>query len=244
MSKNKIKIPEYRLLANELISDILSGKYPVDSVLPGENQLAALRGLSRHTVRESMKLLEQRGLIVRKRRAGSTVVTNEPPDRYNQKVQSVNDLLQYGSASRLQIIHSEEFLIEETVAKSIKQQAGKYCIKMDGIRYQLHDNRPFGYSQIYFPVSSKAKRKQLCDLSQAIRYVTQKLDISRLKMVEQTLTAENASEEIALRLQVKPGTATMKSVRSFYDTRCTLIATAYTWHAGDLFSYSTELTKI
>lgn len=243
-TEQKKRKPRYREVADELTEGILTGKFPLHSILPGENEVAAQYGLSRHTAREAMRILEQNGLITRRRRAGSMVVNDELPTRYNQKVQSVNDLLQYGNASRLQIIGSQEHIMDEHIAQLLQSDAGKPCLKLDGIRYQHHDNRPFAFTEIYFNIPSKATRTRLQDLGRAIKYVTSKLDIPNLRTVEQTLTAENANGTLAKVLELKPGAATLRSLRTYVDIQDKLIAVAYSWHAGDLFSYSTVLTKV
>ena len=237
------KPPLYRQLADELTADILSGRYPVRSILPGENEIAAMRGLSRHTAREAMKLLEQNGLIVRRQRVGSMVVTNNLPVHYNQQIQSINDLLQYGNASRLQIVRSQDFIANLEIANLLNIDPGKACLKVDGVRYQPNDNRPFAYTEFYFNIPSKAKREQLLDLNQAIRYLTAKLNTPNLRIIRQTLTAKNTDKTLAAILKVKRGAATLQSLRTYVDMRDHFIAVAYTWHAGDRFSYSTVLTK-
>lgn len=243
-TEKRKKLPRYRQVADELTAGILSGKFPLNSILPGENDMAANYGLSRHTIREAMRILEESGLITRRRRAGSMVVNNELPTHYNQKVQSVNDLLQYGNASRLRIVRSQEHIMTEDIAQLLQRSAGKACLKVEGIRYQRHDNRPFAYTEIYFDVPSKAMRTQLSDLGNSIKYAASKLDIPNLRSVEQTLTAETADATLATMLELQLGAAVLRSLRTYVDINNKIIATAYSWHVGDLFSYSTILSKV
>jgi GntR family transcriptional regulator len=49
------------------------------AVLPGELDLAARLGVSRHTVRHALGVLTNEGLLRRERGRGTTVVANEPP---------------------------------------------------------------------------------------------------------------------------------------------------------------------
>ncbi|MBX6169773.1 MAG: FadR family transcriptional regulator, partial [Thermobispora bispora] len=46
-----------------LVDRIVSGAYPVDTVLPTEPELCQEFGVSRTVVRESIKLLEAKGLV-------------------------------------------------------------------------------------------------------------------------------------------------------------------------------------
>ncbi len=60
-------------LAAQLREQILRGTYPDGQRLPAERQLAAQNGVSRGTVREALRLLEQGALLIRRRGSGSYV---------------------------------------------------------------------------------------------------------------------------------------------------------------------------
>lgn len=50
-------------LADELVNDILAGRYPPDTPLPSETELAGQSGLSRLTVREAVKALAAKQVV-------------------------------------------------------------------------------------------------------------------------------------------------------------------------------------
>ncbi len=50
-------------LADELVNDIIAGRYPPNSPLPSETELAAQTGVSRLTVREAVKALSARDVV-------------------------------------------------------------------------------------------------------------------------------------------------------------------------------------
>jgi DNA-binding GntR family transcriptional regulator len=222
---------------------IQSGKYPVGSILPGETDVATQFAISRHTARDAMRLLEQAGMITRRRRVGSMVVSNELPMRYNQRIESLNDLLQYSNASRLQVLESSEVALNEAQAQLLRVKPGTPCMSLIGIRYQRHDNRPFAYSEILLPVTLKATRAKMRDPLAAARELTRKVDTPHLQSIEQTLVAESATRKLAGILKIRAGAALLKSMRVYYGSNGRVAATSTTWHAGDLFSYSTTLTK-
>ena len=95
------KIPRYRAIADGLINDIVGKRYAIGSALPAETELCERLQASRHTVREALRILEESGLISRRQGSGSEVIADTPPVRYRQTVDSIEDLLQYGNASRL-----------------------------------------------------------------------------------------------------------------------------------------------
>ena len=235
--------PRYRVVADKLIAGILAGRFPKGSILPGETEVARQFGISRHTARDAMRVLEQAGMITRRRRVGSMVISDELPMRYNQRIQSINDLLQYSNASRLKVFESLEAVLVDGTAALLRLKPGAICMLLKCIRYQRHDNRPFAYSEIYFPTAGAAQRTRMLDPDFATLALLRKVDTPRLGSIEQTLSAESASRKLALLLKLKTGAATLRSNRLYVDTAGKPVAAATTWHAGDLFSYTTTLTK-
>jgi DNA-binding FadR family transcriptional regulator len=60
--------PAYFAVADEIRAKILSGELSQDSYLPPENDFADQLGVTRQTLREAVRLLEQSGLITRGKR--------------------------------------------------------------------------------------------------------------------------------------------------------------------------------
>jgi GntR family transcriptional regulator, transcriptional repressor for pyruvate dehydrogenase complex len=57
--------PAFRAIAADLEQKVLSGELPLGTALPSEQELAARFAVSRSTIREAIRLLEQMGLIRR-----------------------------------------------------------------------------------------------------------------------------------------------------------------------------------
>jgi GntR family transcriptional regulator len=66
--------PLHSQLEVGLRSLIQSGQVPMGAVLPGEHELAAGLGLSRHTIRHALGVLAAEGLLLRERGRGTRVV--------------------------------------------------------------------------------------------------------------------------------------------------------------------------
>lgn len=62
------------IVAEKIRAKITDGSYAVGERLPAEPDFADQLGVSRSTLREGLKLLEGDGLVVRRQRAGTTVV--------------------------------------------------------------------------------------------------------------------------------------------------------------------------
>ena len=70
---NKSSVPKYFQLQTWLQDRIEQGYYGTNEKIPTENELVKLSGLSRATVPQALKNLENDGYIIRKKRVGSFV---------------------------------------------------------------------------------------------------------------------------------------------------------------------------
>jgi GntR family transcriptional regulator len=70
-----LALPLYQQLADELTAGLQKGDYAVGSRIPSEHELAQRYGLGRPTVRQATEVLVRRGLLERRRGAGTFVST-------------------------------------------------------------------------------------------------------------------------------------------------------------------------
>ncbi len=68
----------YAEVASLLAKDIIGGRRVVGSLLPTELELADQYGVSRHTVRAALKVLQELGYISRKKAVGTIVASANP----------------------------------------------------------------------------------------------------------------------------------------------------------------------
>ena len=77
MLNSKSPIPLYRQLADILLANIRSGKYPTGSRIPSENSLAVRYGIGRPTARQATDLLVRKRMLIRKRGSGTFVCKDQ-----------------------------------------------------------------------------------------------------------------------------------------------------------------------
>ena len=75
------KQPRYKSLGQWLREQIVSGKYPADSRVPSEHQIAARFAVSRVTARQAIQFLEREGLLRRIRGSGTYVNRLGPSEK-------------------------------------------------------------------------------------------------------------------------------------------------------------------
>jgi DNA-binding GntR family transcriptional regulator len=236
--------PQYQRVANTLIAQIKAGEYAVDTHLPTERDLCKDFGVSRHTTREALRLLEEKGLITRRQGSGSKVVAIHPPVRYEQNVQNIDDLMQHGNASRLHVLSSA--VLEpgaDEFASQITLQAKTPCIQVRSIRYPRNDARPLALVDVYVAVRSKAQARRLLDLDSAAQEIVSTVDVRKIDRIEQAFGAINVKEAQARLLHVAPSDAVFRIVRHYYDATDRLLVVAHSLYHGMLYTYASTLRR-
>ncbi|SQI44343.1 Pyruvate dehydrogenase complex repressor [Leminorella richardii] len=62
------------VVAEKIAHSILSGQYAAESILPGENELCEIYSVSRTAIREAVKMLTAKGMILARPRIGTRVM--------------------------------------------------------------------------------------------------------------------------------------------------------------------------
>ncbi|MHB8467401.1 MAG: GntR family transcriptional regulator [Acidimicrobiales bacterium] len=94
--------PRYRELADLLLERIVTGKLPVGARVPSEHDLCAEHQLSRGTVREALRCLEELGMISRTR-LGTSVVSPTPVDGYQPSAATPDEIA--NMVERTKLLH-------------------------------------------------------------------------------------------------------------------------------------------
>lgn len=236
--------PYYRRLADFLMDEIKAGRWGIGAVLPTEKDLCESFGVSRHTTREALRQLEHKGLISRRQGSGSTVVASTPPVRYQQNIQTIEDMLQHGNATRLHALQSRELPAESSHYASQVVRLGKApCIWVRSIRYPRNDARPLALVDVYVAARGKVQSRRLLDLETAAQEIVNIVDICKIEHIEQAFSAVSLGEAEAKILHVKAGEAAFQIVRHYYDATDRLLLVAHSLYHGGLFTYASTLRR-
>lgn len=110
--------PLYKQLMHSIRSDITAGAYPAGERIPGEQELCAVYGVSRVTVRKALKEIVREGLLVRRQGKG-TFVAQEKIKRDLGHITSFSDACaQIGQTAHTRLIERKlEAATEDDRAK-------------------------------------------------------------------------------------------------------------------------------
>ncbi|MDV7106387.1 GntR family transcriptional regulator [Vibrio sp. TH_r3] len=143
--------PRYLQIAEELIEQIDSGTLAAGSILPTEGELQKRFGVSRVTIRKSMKVLVDKDLLFRKRGSGTYV---KPPQATHNAIQLngfVEEVSKQGKKPGSKIITFEVIESDVVIAEKLGLCEGEevYSIR----RLRLIDDEPEILEHTYLPVN-------------------------------------------------------------------------------------------
>jgi DNA-binding GntR family transcriptional regulator len=134
--------PRYQQIADTLREEIRRGDHAVGRFLSSEAELTKRFRVSRHTVRDALRVLDELGLIVRRRGAGSIVCNAEIQRHFDQALHSIADLLQYDESSDFHARYTDRLVANQELAGWLSTRLGTECILLHGVRIGRRTRRP------------------------------------------------------------------------------------------------------
>lgn len=165
----------YQEITNQLRHDIITGKYPVNTLFPTENDLVEMFAVSKITIRKAIELLVQEGYLHKQSGKGTTIISNRPFNVLNNAIPFTRLLEKDGVEVKSKIIEvKESATVEQTFA---------YPYVYEITRIYSLNGTPAIYSQHYFSLKEKENLQLLRDDDFSLyRFLYDKnLPISRIK---------------------------------------------------------------
>jgi DNA-binding GntR family transcriptional regulator len=141
--------PRYAQVAQVLAREIREGLHPVGALLPPEPQLCQRFSVSRHTVREAVRLLCGQGLLSRQQGIGTRVLSNQTEKRYVASLSSLRDLMAYTQQTRLKVLGSRQTLADAALAQLLQCPEDERWLEIDTCRYPVESGPPIVHLRIF-----------------------------------------------------------------------------------------------
>jgi len=233
----------YRQVAERLIEDIHNGKFPVGSRLPGELELVDAFGVSRHTVREALRRLEELGLIGRRQGVGTVVLTREPTRSYVQAVRSPAALLQYPEGCLLAVRSVEEIRAGRALARLLQCRTGAAWLHVSCLRRFEDERPPVCWVDLYLLPEYRAIVPRIGRKPGLVHELIQQEHGQQVGSVDVTIMARATTARIAGPLGVEPGSPSLTVVRRYTSPEGRLFLASVSEHPGDRFTYTLSLER-
>jgi GntR family transcriptional regulator len=205
-------VPLYFQVAQHFETAIRSGALKAGARLDNEVELAARLGLSRPTVRAAFLYLANKGMVVRKRGAG-TLVAKERIDRDVELTSLYDDLAAAGRRPVTEVLRNEVGHATEPVAKALQLPERALVVCLERIR--TADGEPIALMHNYLPAALIHLNSDM--LAEHGLYELLRASGIRLGSATQRMSAKNASASEARVLNETRGAALLTMERVAFD---------------------------
>jgi len=231
--------PRYRQLAQTLINDIESGRYPLGELIPTEMELCEQFGASRFTVREAIKQLVEMGLVSRQAGVGTKVLSAAALPGYRQVMQGMTDLQQYTADTELDIKDAKMVAVSGALCRQLGAKSGESWLRLDCLRrVKARKAPPICVVEIYIHPAFRTVHHIGGRSAVPVYLRIEEQFGEKVVEIQQQIRSVALLDSLAAKLHAKPGSPALLITRTYYNSRREIIEVAASTHPADRFSYS------
>lgn len=214
-----IKSPKYLALAKVIAGDIQKGRYAVGGHLPTEPELQRQFGVSRHTIREAMRQLQEQGYVSTHHGIGTRVRSRGSTFRFvlRASLTTLDDLLGFFKATRLKVIGQRELVADDRLADLFHCPVGQAWVELDMLRFVPANPVPIGFVSTYLRPEFADVVPLIQSSKRPVFTLVEKLSGVKLGEMEQEIASVSISPEIQEKLSSTGGGHGLQITRRFRD---------------------------
>jgi DNA-binding GntR family transcriptional regulator len=231
-----------RKIADTLLEAITSAKHPIGSTLPNEHQLSARFKVSRATVSVALRQLEEMGLVYRRPRTGTQVVSRFPLKNQIEDGSVFHDWARYGVEYVFEVTHKEKCDLPH-IAGHKPINDGRKWLHLAGHRLTAQSREPICTVDIYVHPDYANIGKNLSAAPPRIFSVIEAQHGVLIKAIEQELKAICIDAQAAASLGVVSGSPALQMLRWYRGAKDKLIEFIVVTHPADRFTYKSRMLR-
>jgi DNA-binding GntR family transcriptional regulator len=235
--------PRYRQIAGELISSIREGKFAMGTRMPGELDLMRTYKVSRHTVREALRMLQDMQLIERRRGVGTLVVASESREAYIQSVKHPSELLSYPNDSRLRILSTKSIKLSKSKASEFKCPVNSEWTEISGLRTFISNGLPICALRLLVRPEYSGVADQLGNSKVPVFETIVNKYGECVQKVTVDFFSNIVDEMLADLLGIEVGTPVLKIRRRYFGNNGRVFEVSITEHVESNFNFSFEFNR-
>ena len=141
----------YIEIKDDILSKIQDGTYAPGEIIPTEQELSALYGVSRPTIRQALQILATDGYIDKRKRRGTVVCEPKIEQGFATQIRSFEEEMRSANKiARTRVILSAPALADDEVVSALGLEQGAHVLKLVRVRYA--DNLPNVFVTTFIPL--------------------------------------------------------------------------------------------
>ena len=234
----------YQEVRQILAGEIGAGHYEVGGRFPTDHELCERFGVSRHTVREALRGLQNQGLLSRRRGAGTTVCERKSPTLFVQTINSMGELTEHVTDSRFESRYEGRIVVRAGLAEILGCEPGQPWLRYAGVRRHVEKQLPLCWTEIfvaepYFGVREAVDGKPT---SSIYEHILSHYGLDLVE-IEQEISAVTIGAEQAAEIDAEPNCNGLLVLRRYFTRPRELFEVALSLYPSDRFSFKTNLVN-
>jgi len=237
------ELPRYRQLADTLMGDINRGRLKVGETLPGELELVERFKVSRHTVREALRVLDDLGLIDRQQGIGTVVRARQSSPSYVQAVRTPSELMRYPADSRLVVVASARVKANRSLARQLDVRTGSEWLKVSALRRLKSAPLPLNWTDVYLLPEYADVVPQIGKRGLMVYQLIEASHGEHVDRIQVQLRAGLVTAELAGPLESPAGSPSLTIVRHYFGRGGRPFEISVSEHPGNRYMYALDLQR-
>jgi len=234
------EVPLYYQIGTILREQILSGRYGPGDKLPTEAELVERFGVSRITVRQALKSLEEEGLIRREAGRGTFVSDAAPMPKGLEMDGSLDDLISMGLATSVRLLDLREVGATRHDRELFGLPEGGKVMQCSRLRF--YNDEPYSYIVNRLPLEIAEQFEEHDWEGGAILQALEGLGME-LGDADQIVRATLADSLLARILETRIGAPILSVDRVVHTREGQPVERVHTYYRGEIYSLNVHLTR-
>lgn len=231
----------YEQVSDEILGRIAKGDLKVGDRLPREEDFAAELGVSRSTLRLAFADLEASGILRRKKRAGTEIISATPKQRFSMATHDIGELLSLGRDPVFEIFGTATVKTGDIDALDGLVSETGHWLEVHGARTLKGEKRPFSVNRVYVPARFAAIEPVLADGRSSVFQAIETAFGVSIGQVSQRVTAIPCPKAEAKIMGLNPGAPALRITAELFASDGTLMEVSVATFDPDRFQVRTEV---
>ena len=235
----------YEEVAEELVRQVQSGRWPVGGRLAPEVDLAAEFDVSRGTIRAALDIVQDLGLVSRRPRRGTRVERLKPHSVFARSLHSVDELTQYSVETDRRVLSIADVVVDGADARVLGCPPGQRWTRIRMLRVDpADDGWPLCCTDAYLePAVAAAVGDQVLDPKRLISDMVEQATGRTVHTIEQRMRAATVPDAMVDLLHTTPGAPVLRMTRRYLDRAGTPFEITVSVHPAERFEYAVDLER-
>ncbi|HEO4881462.1 TPA: GntR family transcriptional regulator [Streptococcus agalactiae] len=229
-------LPAYIKIHDAIKKEIDKGTWKIGQRLPSERDLADDYSVNRMTLRQSITLLVEEGILERRVGSGTYVASHRVQEKMRGTTSFTEIVNSQGRKPSSKLISFQRKLANETEIQKLNLSQSDYVVRMERVRYA--DKVPLVYEVASIPENLIKGFEQSEVTEHFFKTLTE--NGYEIGKSQQTIYARNASERVASHLEVNAGHAILALTQVSYFTDGKPFEYVHGQYVGDRFEFYLE----